>query len=48
MKNKISTFKKEKHEIITFVGRKFGFYLSLDFEENPKFGIYSDIRLQRI
>ena len=33
MKNIISTFKKEKHDIITFVGRKFGFYLSLDFKK---------------
>ena len=32
MENKISTFKKEKYDIITFVERKFGFYLSLDFE----------------
>ena len=32
MENKISTFKKEKYDIITFVERKFGFCLSLDFK----------------
>jgi hypothetical protein len=31
MENKISTFRKENYDIITFVERKFGFYLSLDF-----------------
>ena len=48
LQNKIKTFCWLNTYKEWNVGRKFGFYLSLDFLENPKFGIYSERQRQWI